>query len=683
MTSVSKIQYRDYQERDIKDIISSWDKVHGIMYQLPTGGGKSVVSSAVIAKVQEGGKKVLVIAHRRELIFQLKEHLQNRGLNPGVVISDIEENLDSNIIVGSIATLTRDKRIETILVEPFDYVVVDEAHRLRTPSYDKVLDHLKSLNPEVKLLGITATPYRTDKLDFRQYIDKLIVSDSPAELIEKGFLSTARTFTTSIGDIDKEVIQYSDDYQTASLSTYMMQEKYLNYLVSAYKKNGQERQMLVYAVNVKHAKAIVDIYRDSGYESIGYIDGETDPKERDGILESFLRGELQIIVSIGTLTEGVDLPNAGCIQIARPTQSLSLYLQMIGRGSRITEKYKDFIILDCGGCTQKFGTFTSKRKWSLNPDVKPNSPSKKNKVVGIKEDGTYTENPEELDHLELVELTPEQYLTKMKGSIDEAIVQNKILNEEMQGIALELGNQILVETELQKTMECKESVHSSRVSISFRFKDENVNGSIELEIQDRYRNLTLSTPWLSKGGRERNNFPHAQLYIAVGKIQEAILDKKYKVLFEDKINAIQSLSEEKIDIDELKISIQKFKEEHLLKEIEEMLRNGRTSFTFSRPMSLERISNRMYGYVTRIVFSRDKLLSYNEVKFYTDWDTWNNNRTGEEPRYVDSYKYLSKEMLVNLLLDEHSFRKRNEKGEWVYDKVIVWDTLQTKEKELA
>lgn len=674
------IQYRDYQERDIKDIISSWDKVHGIMYQLPTGGGKSVVSSAVIAKVQEGGKRVLVMAHRRELIFQLKEHLQNRGLNPGVVISDIEENLDSNIIVGSIATLTRDRRIETILVEPFDYVVVDEAHRLRTPSYDKVLDHLKSLNPEMKLLGITATPYRTDKLDFRRYIDKLIISDSPDVLIKKGFLSEARTFSTSVGDIDKEVIQYSDDYQTASLSVYMMQEKYLNYLVSSYKKNGQGRQMLVYAVSVKHAKAIVDIYRDSGYESIGYIDGETDPRERDGILESFRRGELQIIVSIGTLTEGVDLPNAGCIQIARPTQSLTLYLQMIGRGSRITEKYKDFIVLDCGGCTQKFGTFTSKRKWSLNPDINPSSPSKKNRVVGVKEDGTYTENLEELDHLELVELTPEQYLTKMNGNIEQAVEQNKVLDKEMQIIAFELGKQILVETGLEKVMVCKESITGSTVIIRFNFQSGSNEGSIELVIRDEHKYLSMTTPWSSM---RTGNFPHAQLYIAVGKIQEAILDKKYKVLFEDKINAIQSLNEEKTDIDELKISIQKFKEEHLLKEIEEMLKNGRTSFTFSRPMSLERISNRMYGYATRIVFSRDKLLSYNEVEFYTDWETWNNNRTGEEPRYVDSYKYLSKEMLVKLLLDEHSFRKRNEKGEWVYDKVIVWDTLQTEEKELA
>lgn len=666
---MSRVELRGYQNNDTTSILSAFKKNTGVMYQLPTGGGKSVVVAEIIEKIQKG-KRVLFMVHRRELVFQMTDRLRGLGLHVGVVISDIEEHLDSNIIIGSIATLTRDRRIETILAEAFDYVIIDEAHRLRTPSYDKVLEHLKGLNKGLKILGVTATPYRSDGLDFREYVDVLIKSLTVAELIKKGFLAEPRTFTVSIGDIDNEVVKYDNDYQLTSLSNYMRQDKYLQYLINSYEKNGEDRQMLVYCVDVNHAQRVMEKYIECGHASIGYIDGNTPSGERKGILDSFKKQETKIIVSIGTLTEGVDLPDAGCIQIARPTDSLTLYLQIIGRGGRPSELYDDFIILDCAGVTQKFGTFSSPRTWSLNPLVNPADQSKKNKVVGKREDGTFTEDPEEMEHLEVVEMTPEEYIEKMSGGVEESERFNVQLEEKTKLTLQELGDKILKKSRLFTKMEASCRHWSDDFTIEFKYREKEKKGTFEIQGGGNSPlRFSISAPsYYSWERSERPDFETVPHYLNGAKIAEYINQKEVRQLLKDTAEEIVDLLEQKIDVDKLKHKMKKFKENQFLMELKEYLKQGKTTFYFSGQFYLSDISSRMHGWCNVIKFQRPKLLSQNEATFYSY-----SKGTGSR-MYEDSYDYLDKDQLTNLLF-HHTVYIKDENGEQSKERVPVWETL--------
>jgi superfamily II DNA or RNA helicase len=129
---------RKYQLRDFNNIVKSWELENNILYQLPTGGGKSVLIEHLILNYNK--EKILVLAHKRELVFQMKERLELNGLKVGIIIGNVEENTDSNIVVASIRTVTGDKRISTILEQNFDKIIIDEAHHIRTSSYENVLD---------------------------------------------------------------------------------------------------------------------------------------------------------------------------------------------------------------------------------------------------------------------------------------------------------------------------------------------------------------------------------------------------------------------------------------------------------------------------------------------------------------------------------------------------------------
>jgi len=155
------MKLRDYQSRDYKIIANSFKKNKGVLYQCPTGGGKSLVIASCIKNNKS--KNILFLCHKKELIDQMRERLNGLKIEHGFVGGGEEINPESSILIGSISTLMRDKRMASLLDRKFDYVIIDEAHRTRANGYEKVLDHLFELNPKMKLLGVTATPYRTDK----------------------------------------------------------------------------------------------------------------------------------------------------------------------------------------------------------------------------------------------------------------------------------------------------------------------------------------------------------------------------------------------------------------------------------------------------------------------------------------------------------------------------------------
>lgn len=610
----SKIKFRPYQERDFKALCSYLDKGESVMYQLPTGGGKSVIIAGAVEKDKQ--KRTLFIAHRRELLFQMTRRLRELGLQVGLIVGDIKEEVDSSILVISIQTLVRGQF--GLLDESWDRIIVDEAHRLRTPSYDKVLDKMLEVNPKLEILGVTATPYRADKLDFKKYINNMVVSDDVATLVQNGFLAKPVTYSINIGDVDAEVVKDSGDYQIQSLSTYMRKPKYLQALVDLYKQRGEERQMLIFAVDKKHALSIMEVYKANEYTKLGYIDAETQPSVREKILRDYEKRDVQIIISIETMTEGVDLPDTGCIQCARPTESIVLYSQMMGRGMRLKSDVPDLIILDCAGNTQKHGTVTSPRHWSLDPLINPKLISKKNKVVGKRADGTYTENVEELDYLELVEMTPEEYLINISGNVEKSEEFNREVDRQIGQTVLSLGELILKKAKVTDFI-CGEVDKYELDKIYFIQKDKpkGQGGTISIEIErinGQYQYRLQPSPASSYNFSEAKDFRYLDFYISYVEIYKAVLSPEILNRLKSLKTEVKELEDSKVDINDLFRKVQQFKREQFFKELNAELAHT-MEFTFEKKIYLGGFRD-LWGYSNKVRFDRPKLLSNHVVEFF-------------------------------------------------------------------
>lgn len=424
---MKEIKLRDYQKSDIERIKSAWTEYNSILYQLPTGGGKSVVISKIIADRKD--QKILVFAHKRRLLTQLKQHLLNVGVKAGLLIASTEENLDSNVVIVSIRTAVKDARSDKLLERDWDLIVIDEARNSRTNSYDKVLKAIEEKNLNLKKIGVDATPYRKDKKRLDEHFEYMVCStETTASLIEKGFLAKYKTYVAPIGEIEKEVDEVANDFQQQQLSHYMRQVIYMNYVVEMYKQYGDNRQTIVFAVDKEHARSLKKVFVERGVKYVEQIDSSLSTEEIERITKSYEEKETQILINVEMLTEGVDLPDTGVVIGARPTKSLTLYLQMVGRGTRLKGDGSHLIVLDCCGWTEAFGQLSSPKHWSLNPEIDPNNPRLNNRVVGKRENGTIEEDLSEFIG-EVIELTPEEYLNSVQNGLEKATKLNEKIDE--------------------------------------------------------------------------------------------------------------------------------------------------------------------------------------------------------------------------------------------------------------
>lgn len=606
---------RKYQDRDVKNIIKDWESIDNILYQLPTGGGKSVVIEHIVLNYKK--EKILILAHKRELVFQMKKRLEEKNLKVGVIIGNFEENLDSNIIVASIRTVTGDKRIATILDKNFDKIIIDEAHHIRTSSYENVLDQYISHNSKLKILGVTATPYRKDKKPLNKYFQKLICSDDVKSLQEQGYLAKFKIFYTPVPNIDEEVEAAGNDYQLTSLSNYMRKPEMLQFLVDSYKKEGKNRQMIIFCVDKKHAKDVQEIYKKNGYKNIGHIDSDTKLEERDNLLKQFKNNTLQIITCIETLTEGVDLPETGCIQLARPTQSLVLYLQMVGRGARPKSDNTECIILDNAGCTIEHKAPDSPKEWSLDSNINPNNPGKKNKIVARKSDGSFTEDESEMAFLELLEMTPEEYALNITGGIEKSEQENKDIEEKIRQILIETGKFIIEKCKdkdfLFDEKEYKgENGYYYKDRLEFTTKS-NINLTIKFSKKVNY----IEFYEYNRGVYDINSYKQRiQNQIKIGKFIEEISKDKILNIIIDNFNKIEELENSKININELRNKVKKFNREQLKIKLERYLLTN-NNIKLKEPFKLE-IYFRDCGWRSKadeLYFEKNKLLSTNNILF--------------------------------------------------------------------
>ena len=314
---------RPYQERAIDSLRQGVRS--GLRRQLlvcPTGGGKTVIAAEMIRRSVSLGKRVAFMVPRRELVGQSTDKLGRFGIEAGVVMADDPRRNDACLVqVCTVQTLAR--RIGRL--PPADLIVFDEAHHVSSASCRRILEEY----PQAVVIGLTATPWRSDRRGLADVFEGVVVAATPRELMDSGALVGYDAFAYYSPDLTG-VRSVGGDYHQGTLEVVCNTPTVVGSVVGEYVRHAWGRSAIVFAVTVAHSRALVEAFEAAG-ASAAHIDYETPRGERERLLAGFASGEIGVISSVGILTEGFDVPRAEVGILARPTKSLSLYLQMVGR----------------------------------------------------------------------------------------------------------------------------------------------------------------------------------------------------------------------------------------------------------------------------------------------------------------------------------------------------------------
>lgn len=364
--SCQDARLRPYQQ-DVKDkIFTLWKSEKNVMLQMPTGAGKTILFSSVINDIiKVPDSKILIIAHRKELLDQISSHLSKYNIEHGIIASNKKRSLEKNVQVASIQTLTHKNNEEITKSFVPDFIVIDEAHHTLANTYDQ----LWKLYPRSWKLGVTATPCRINGAPFTNHFSELISSLSVKELIEKGFLSDYTFYTENPdSDLSKAILSIkkkssTGDYRINDLLQNLNVERHVKKLVLSYSTYANGLKGIVYCISIEHAHNICEAYKNIGVVA-EYIDSKTPKTEREQIVQDFKDGKIQVLVNVDIFSEGFDCPDVEFIQMARPTWSLSKYMQQVGRGLRTSPGKDKTIILDNAGMYARFGLPSDTRLWN-------------------------------------------------------------------------------------------------------------------------------------------------------------------------------------------------------------------------------------------------------------------------------------------------------------------------------
>jgi superfamily II DNA or RNA helicase len=351
------MQLRDYQESAVQAVRDSFRSGHKhTLLVSPTGSGKTVIFSYIAAGMARNNKRILIVAHRRELLKQISAALKKVGVAHAVMAGGYRGVPTANVVVASVFTLV--KRIKGM--QPFDLIIGDEAHHF-TPdsSWGKVVIGF----PRARVLGVTATPERLDGKGLGQMFDDMVMGPTVAELTAQGFLSHAIVYAPSAPDLNG-VGTRMGDYVQKQLEEAMVKTVITGSAVKHYGKYAPGKKAIAFCVSVRHAKDVAAEFREAGYTA-SHIDGGMNEEERDGVLKAFEEGRVQVLTSCDLVSEGFDLPAVEVAILLRPTKSLGLYLQQCGRAIRPHPDKEKTIILDHAGNTARHGFIDDDREWTL------------------------------------------------------------------------------------------------------------------------------------------------------------------------------------------------------------------------------------------------------------------------------------------------------------------------------
>jgi len=365
------ITLRDYQQLAKEDIFDKWNLFDNILYQMPTGTGKTRLFTSIIRDINIWGLRhninfrILIIAHRSELIEQSSRSLDKYRIKHGVLAGTMKDKRDLTqaIQVASIQTITHPANQCLIEDLKFDFIIIDEAHHAVASSYQKLWEFC----PDAKKLGVTATPWRMNNSGFAQIFDAYIPSMSIKEFIQKGWLATYQYYSIPISsELLKSIdsireFDIEGDYKNSALAEVCDTLKIRAQLYDSYAKNALGKKGIIYSISREHSEHICSQYQSHGV-LIENIDSKTPAKVREAVINAFKNGEIDIIVNVDIFSEGFDCPDIEFIQLARPTKSLVKYIQQVGRGLRKNGD-KRCIILDNVGMYSRFGLPDEVRNW--------------------------------------------------------------------------------------------------------------------------------------------------------------------------------------------------------------------------------------------------------------------------------------------------------------------------------
>lgn len=314
-----------------------------LMLQAATGSGKTAIATAMIQRNHQLGKSSLFICDRIELIDQTSRRLDGEGIPHGVIQAQHERCRPwERVQVASIQTLYKRP------VPPADLVIIDEAHCLHK-AHVRIMQALNN----VPVIGLSATPWAKE---LGKHFESLVVVASTQELIDMGFLVDPVVFAPSQPDLEN-VRTVAGDFDEKQLGEEADKPKLVGDIVSHWLKLAKGRRTICFAVNVAHSKHIIKEFQAAGVVA-EHLDGYTETPERHEIIGRFRRGEITVLSSCDILSKGFDSPEASCAILARPTKSLMLYIQQVGRVLRIAEGKSDALVLDHAGNTERLGFVT-------------------------------------------------------------------------------------------------------------------------------------------------------------------------------------------------------------------------------------------------------------------------------------------------------------------------------------
>ena len=331
--------------------------VTAILTVAPTGAGKTVLAAALIEYFLSRGARVLFVAHRDDLIVQCCNKLKENGVRFGVIKSGRDDgDLGARVHVASVQTFCARVRF---MLSSYDLVIFDEAHHSVAPSYMKIVKHCTRDDHPPVVIGLTATPYRTDGKGLGELYQEIVNVATVTELIDQGFLVPTRIFRAEAPRELHSLKTAGGDYREEDLERVMNKPRLLGHAVNEYLRIASGLRCLGFYVNRAHAKAALEAFMAAGVAT-EYVDGETTTREREGIWDRLYRGRTLYVCNVGVATEGFDMPRLEAVQGNRPTQSRNVFKQIIGRGARpCAEIYKThFLLLDHCGWTQAHGYFT-------------------------------------------------------------------------------------------------------------------------------------------------------------------------------------------------------------------------------------------------------------------------------------------------------------------------------------
>ena len=364
-------ELRDYQQDLLAQVQAALaDPSARVMLQLPTGGGKTRIAGELLASWLKGGRKAVWLTHRRELSDQTCRVLNNSGVR---AVNSLPWGIDrpaptwdGGVVILKAQTVSRRNRSGSVWswYNSGDLLIVDEAHHATAAGWQRAINQWPG-----PVVGLTATPWRLSKNEgFGHLFDKLIPGPQIKDMQAQGWLAGIQVLMpppddlilggvpTSRGDYNESGIELANQSQPDVMTAGA---------IRFWQEHASDCQTIVYAISEGHAENLTALFRDDKV-SAAVLLGKTPPDERTNIIKQFSDGDLRVLVNVAVATEGFDLPDASCVVLARPTLSLALYLQMVGRGLRPKSNGGNCLILDLSGNIERHGFPEDEREWSLD-----------------------------------------------------------------------------------------------------------------------------------------------------------------------------------------------------------------------------------------------------------------------------------------------------------------------------